>query len=573
MERTITLDRVVLGGAVLALLYLIGAPLLMTVFTAFRGPVDFLPFEPGARFTLDNIKAVYTSGIFRDTLTDTAWFVGGSTVLAFVVSFILAFLVERTTLPCRDLLFTLLTLPIMIPPLITGLSWIFLLGKSRGLLNVLLRGLLGRDGTGPFDIFTWYGMILAQGLAVVPFMFLLMSGAMRGMDPALEEASLVAGGGWLRTLTRVTVPVLRPTMLSVLLLTAIITLESFDIPLLLGLSAGARVLATSVYYPLYPQIGLPRYGEVAALALAFLVITYMLVYGYARATREQARYATVTGKGFRPRQIELGRWKYVALGGVSLYLVLQVALPAFVLLWSSLLDGYRPPTNWALLGNASFKAFARVLNDQRFLPALRNTVVVAALSATLVALLSAVMAWMVVRSQVTGKRVLDLLASTSIAIPSVIAGVSFLMFYLAMPGISALGLYGTLWVLVLALSYRTTVGYRITSAGVAQIKRELEEAAAVCGSSWLTTFRRVILPLLWPITLAVWLLIFIVNFRELTIALLLGGVDNMMLGPLLWRYVSSSEMGQASALAVLMAAMLLAVGGVARRFVGTRLGT
>jgi iron(III) transport system permease protein len=416
-------------------------------------------------------------------------------------------------------------------------------------------------------------MILAQGLAVVPFMFLLMSGAMRGMDPALEEASLVAGGGWLRTLTRVTVPVLRPTMLSVLLLTAIITLESFDIPLLLGLSAGARVLATSVYYPLYPQIGLPRYGEVAALALAFLVITYMLVYGYARATREQARYATVTGKGFRPRQIELGRWKYMALGGVSLYLVLQVALPAFVLLWSSLLDGYRPPTNWALLGNASFKAFARVLNDQRFLPALRNTVVVAALSATLVALPSAVMAWMVVRSQVTGKRVLDLLASTSIAIPSVIAGVSFLMFYLAMPGVSALGLYGTLWVLVLALSYRTTVGYRITSAGVAQIKRELEEAAAVCGSPWLTTFRRVILPLLWPITLAVWLLIFIVNFRELTIALLLGGVDNMMLGPLLWRYVSSSEMGQASALAVLMAAMLLAVGGVARRFVGTRLGT
>ena len=169
MGRAITLDRAVLGGAVLALLYLIGAPLLMTVFTAFRGPVDFLPFEPGARFTLDNLRTVYTSGIFWDTLTDTSWFVGGSTILAFVVSFILAFLVERTTLPCRNLLFTLLTLPIMIPPLITGLTWIFLLGKSRGLLNIFLRGLLGLDGTGPFDIFTWYGMILAQGLAVVPF--------------------------------------------------------------------------------------------------------------------------------------------------------------------------------------------------------------------------------------------------------------------------------------------------------------------------------------------------------------------------------------------------------------------
>jgi iron(III) transport system permease protein len=569
---TLTLDRLVLAGAVLALLYLISAPLLMTVFAAFRGPVDFLPFESGAQFTLDNIREVYTSGIFRDTLLDTAWFVGGATALAFVVAFVLAFLVERTSLPCRNLIFMLLTLPIMLPPLITGLSWIFLLGKSRGLLNVLLRGLLGLQGTGPFDVFTWYGMILAQGLAVVPFMFLLLSGAMRRMDPSLEEASLVAGCGWWRTITRITLPVLRPALLSVLLLTAIITLEAFDIPLLLGLGAGARVLATSVYYPLYPQIGLPRYGEVAAMALTFLVLTYILASLYARATREQARYATVTGKGFRPRQIDLGGWKYVALGGIALYLCVQVVLPTFVLLWSSLLDGYRPPTDWAMVQEVSLKSFARVLGDMRFLPALRNTVVVAALSATIVAVLAAILAWMVVRSQVPGKRVLDLLASTSIAIPSVIAGVSFLIFYLAVPGIRALGLYGTVWVLVLALSYRTAVGYRITAAGVSQIKHELEEAAAVCGASWLTTFRRVVLPLLLPTTLAVWLLIFIVNFREFTIALLLGSVDNLMLGPLLWRYVSSSEMGQASALAVIMAAILLTVGGLARRLVVSRFG-
>jgi iron(III) transport system permease protein len=569
---TLTLDRLVLAGAILALLYLISAPLLMTVFTAFRGPVDFLPFEAGAQFTFDNITEVYSSGIFRHTLLDTAWFVGGATALAFVVSFVLAFLVERTTLPCRNLIFMLLTLPIMLPPLITGLSWIFLLGKSRGLLNVLLRGLLGREGDGPFDVFTWYGMILAQGLAVVPFMFLLLSGAMRRMDPSLEEASLVAGCGWWRTITRVTLPVLRPALLSVLLLTAIITLEAFDIPLLLGLGAGARVLATSVYYPLYPQIGLPRYGEVAAIALTFLAITYLLAALYGRATREQARYATVTGKGFRPRQIDLGRWKYVALGGIGLYLCVQVALPAFVLLWSSLLDGYRPPTDWAMLQELSFTSFARVLQDRRFLPALRNTVLVAALSATIVAILAAMLAWIVVRSQVPGKRVLDLLASTSIAIPSVIAGVSFLIFYLAMPGISALGLYGTVWVLVLALSYRTSVGYRITAAGVSQIKHELEEAAAVCGATWLTTFRRVVLPLLLPTTLAVWLLVFIVNFREFTIALLLGSVDNQMLGPLLWRYVSSSEMGQASALAVIMAVILLTIGGLARRLVTSRFG-
>ena len=365
-------------------------------------------------------------------------------------------------------------------------------------------------------------------------------------------------------------------MLSVLLLTAIITLESFDIPLLLGLGAGSRVLATSVYYPLYPQIGLPRYGEVAALALSFLVITYILVYLYARATREQARYATVTGKGFRPRRIDLGRWQYVALrrhqpvcGSCRWCLpaiCVTVVEPA----------GWLPSSH--RLGTFQVRSRSKPLAGcwtiRRFLlcPAEHCGGGSAQCHTGGLALRRDGLDGGT-ESGAKANACWTCSASTSIAIPSVIAGVSFLMFYLAMPGISALGLYGTVWVMVLALSYRTTVGYRITSAGVSQIKRELEEAAAVCGSPWLMTFRRVVLPLLLPITLAVWLLAFIVNFRELTIALLLGGVDNMMLGPLLWRYVSSSEMGQASALAVIMAVMLLAVGGLARRFVGARLGT
>lgn len=560
-------------GAVIAiLLYLIGAPLAMTVLTAFRGPVDNLPFEPGSRFTIENLAAVYGSEHFRATLWDTAWFVTGATGVAFVIAFPLAFLVERTNLPGRGVVAVLLTIPIMVPPLIQGLAWIFLLGKSGGLLNVVIRAVTGLSAPGPLDIFTWYGMILAQALGLVPFMVLLTSGAMRNMDPALEEASLVCGNGWPRTLLRVTLPALCPAMLSVVILASIITLESFDIPLLLGLGAGARVLATSVYYPLSPQAGLPRYGEVAALALAFLVVTYTLVYLYFRATRGRGRYATVTGKSFRPRLIDLGRWRVAALAGVVAYLALQVGFPAFVLVWTSLLDGYRPPTDPGLVARLSFDAFRKVIDDVRFAHAVGNTFIVAAGSATIVTVLSALSAWMVVRGRGGARHVLDVLASTSIALPSVIAGVGLLIFYLAVPGMHALGLYGTIWLLVIAFSYRTSVGLRTTAAAVTQIREELEEAAAVAGASRMTAFVRIVFPLLLPTLLGVWLLAFIVGFREFTISLILGSADNVMVGPLLWRYVASGEMGRGAALAVMTTALLTAIGACARRLAGARFG-
>jgi iron(III) transport system permease protein len=554
-----------------ALVYLIGAPLIMTLMTAFRGPADYLPFEEGSRFTLENVEAVYTSAYFWSTLFDTTWFVLGSTAIAFVVAFTLAFLVERTNMPGRGIVFVLLTVPIMIPPLIHGLAWIFLLGRSGGLLNVLIRAVTRREGPGPFDVFTWYGMLTAQSLALVPLMFLLLGGALRRMDPALEEASLVAGNGWPATLRRVTLPTLRPAVLSVLILASIITLESLDIPLTLGVGAGARVLATAVYYPLSPQAGLPRYGEVAALALSFLALTYALVALYGRATRHAARFATIGGKAFRPRAIDLRRWRLVIVAGVIGYLCLQVFFPAFVLVWTSLLDGYRPPTDRTLLNRLSLAAFRNIADDPRFGLAFRNTVLVATLSASLITALAALTAWIVVRGRHRARWALDFLASSSIGLPSVIAGVGFLMFYLAMPGIRSLGLYGTVWLLVLASSYRTTVGFRTSCAGIMQIKAELEEAAAVAGAARLTVMRRIVVPLLMPTLLAVWLLAFIVVFRELTLPLVLGSADNVMIGPLLWRYVSSGEMGRAAALAVVMVVMLAAVGLLARRLTGVRL--
>ena len=572
LRRSLTAERLALGAVTSALLYLVGAPLAMTVLTAFRGPIDYLPFEAGSRFTVENLTTVYGSEHFRATLFDTTWFVAGATSVAFVIAFPLAFLVERTNLPGRGVVSVLLTMPIMVPPLIQGLAWIFLLGQSGGLLNVVIRAVTGLGAPGPLDVFTWYGMIAAQALALVPFIVLLTSGAMRNMDPTLEEASLVCGNGWPRTLLRVTLPALRPAMLTVAILASIITLESFDIPLLLGLGAGARVLATSVYYPLSPQAGLPRYGEVAALALGFLAVTYALVYLYFRATRGRDRYATVTGKSFRPRLIELGRWRFAALAGVVAFLALQVGFPAFVLVWTSLLDGYRPPTDPALVGRVSFDAFHKVFEDARFARAVGNTFIVAAGSATIVTVLSALTAWMVARGRGGARRALDFLASSSIGLPSVIAGVGFLIFYLTVPGVQALGLYGTVWLLVLAFSYRTSVGFRMTSAGVTQIREELEEAAAVAGATRTTVFRRIVFPLLLPTMFGVWLLAFIVGFREFTIALILGSADNVMVGPLLWRYVASGEMGRAAALAVMMVALLSMVGACARRLTGPRFG-
>ena len=554
--------RVTLGAAALAAIYLISAPLLMLLVTAVRGPEDFLPFEADTIWTLEHLRAVYLdASLYTVTMPDTVVFVTGSVVLTFLIAFVLAWLVERTDLPAADAVYTLLLFPLLVPTVVLAIAWIYLLGPNAGWLNLGIRMLFRLEGPGPIDLFSMPGLIACQGAALVPFVFLLLSGTLRTMNPALEEASATAGAGPWTTFVRVTLPVLRPGLLAPLILAILVTLEQFEIPLMLGLPARITVFSTRIFYELNPDSGLPVYGRAAAVALPFLLAGIGMLTIYNRLIRQADRYVTIGGRGFQVRRLSLGRWRWPALGFVALYVLFTSVLPTAVLVWISM-HGFQTPS-WSRLSMGSLEAYATVLGDVRFRDAEGNTFLVAGLSATIVTVIGALLAWTIVRGRMPGRAVLDFVSFMSIGIPSVIAGLAAMVLYLTLP----LPIYGTVWILVLAYSYRLAVTTRLSRAGLMQIHPELEEASAAAGGRWGPTFRRVVLPLLRPSLVAGFVLLFIIGFREFTLPMVLSSPDNIVLSVMVWRLFEDGSAAEAAAVATLIIALVVPVIFVMRRTV------
>src|SRR3990172_528977 len=551
---------VVLGLAAAATIYFISVPLAMLLFTVFRGPSDLLPFEPGAHFTLSHVATIYADPIlYQAIVPDTVIFTVGSVALGFLIAFVLAWLVERTDIPWREGLFTLILVPLLVPNLVLAIAWIMLLGQNSGGVNVLLRSLFGFSSPGPLNIFSMPGLIVAQALGLVPFVFLLLCAAIRSMDPSLEEASSVAGARPRTTFFSVTFPVLRPGILAPAVLGTIITLEQFEIPLLIGLPARINIFSTRVFWELNPTSGLPNYGRAAAVSLPFLLAALVFLLLYHRLIRRADRFVTIPGRGFQPKRMALGRWRWVALSAVLGYVVISGALPAFVLVWGSLFGLGAP--SFASLPNISFDGYARLLSDPKLYLALGNTIVVACLSALIVTVIGALLAWIVVRTKIVGRSVLDFISIMSVGIPSIIAALAVMILYLTLP----VPIYGTIWILVVAYSYRLAVTTRICRAGLMQLHPELEDASYVAGGAWWTTLRRVVLPLLAPSLAGAWLLLFIVGVREFTLPMVLHSPDNIVLSVILWRLFSDGETIQASALATLVLLLVVGVTVAVRR--------
>jgi iron(III) transport system permease protein len=552
--------RLVLALGAGAAIYLIGVPLAMLLFAAFRGPADLLPFEPGAQWTLEHIQALFTDPvIYGRILPDTFVFVAGTVMAVFAIAFVLAWLTERTDLPGREVWFSLILFPLLVPTPILAIAWIFLMGPNAGWLNLVIRAALGSEGTGPINIFSMGGLVLCQALASTPYVFLLLAAALRSMDPALEEASGSSGASPLTTFRRVTLPVLLPGLLAPLVLITLITAEQFELPLIIGLPAKINVFSYRIYFELNPLSSLPNYGGAAALSLPFVALGILLLVLYNRLIRRADSFITVTGRGYRQRRLPLGAWKIPALVGVTLYIALAAVLPAAVLLWTSLF-GYALPVA-ATAADFSLEPYRTLFANPAFWLGLRNTLLVALLSALIVTAIGAVLGWIISRSRLRIRHALDFVSLLSVGIPAVIAGLGVMLLYLSLP----IGLYGTVWILVLAYSYRFATTTRLARAGFLQIHRELEEASATSGARWLATQRRVLVPLMLPALSAGFILLFIVGVREFTIPLVLYSQDNVVLSVLLWQLFQSGQAAASAALASIIIAVVLPVVFIARR--------
>jgi iron(III) transport system permease protein len=558
-------DNAIFIAFTLFLLILILIPVSRLIINSFQLGHPALP----QGWTLQNYIAAYSMPLFYQALGTTIWLAAVGTVITLVIAVLFAWLIERTDMPLRNLAWTLILIPMAIPGVLFALGWALLLAPNTGALNIILRRGLELMGihfsTGPLNIYTVAGLIFLDGLRGVTTVFLMVVGAFRMMDPSLEEAATVSKAGPSATFFQVTLPALSPAILAAAIYSFISSMESFEAPLAVGLRGNIFVLSTLIYFTTRLQAPF-EYGLGAVFGVSYMVLMIFLLIGYRRFLRHSERYSTITGKGFRPRVISLGQWRYPALGLFIAYFLLAVVAPFAVLLWTSLLPSYRIPS-FEALSFFTLKNYAEVFSTPRVLPVLWNTLVLMVIAATATMLLAFIVSWIIVRSRVKGKGLLDGLVFIPHAIPGIVVALALMMAYLS-PPLRYTGIYGTVWILVMGLvvSY-ISFGTRLMNSAIMQIQKELEQAAYVCGASSFKTLFVITLPLLFPAFAAGWVWVAVHSLRSFSIPLMLASRKNEVFAVMLWEYWDSGTASLAAALGVLLILTLIPLTLIMRRFI------
>ena len=552
-------EREVFGWLTLvAVGWLVIIPLFLVIFCSLQREPLFEVTSP----TIQNYLDIYIDPATYQLILNTLFFGAGAILVGFVFAIPLAWLVERTNAPGRHWMYALILVPMALPPMIAALGWERLLDPRIGVINLVLRAMLGMEGDGPLNVYTLYGMSFVMGLSMVPTVFLMLVPVLRNMDPAFEEASMISGASRFMTLMRVTFPLTYPAFFAALIWFFIISVEAFEIPGVIGMQAGILVFSTKIFYAIHPPTGeLPEYGTASALAMAVLVLSGVLVYLYLKVLGAGEKYTTVTGRGYRPSIIDLGRARYIGSLFFFLYLSLAVVLPLVVLGWGSLLTYYQPPS-WELVSQLTMKHYYNAVTGYGAITAFKNTAMLVVVAATVTTLLSVTAGWIIVRSGGRMGRALNLLTFAPIAIPSVIIGFALILVYLSIP----VGIYGTIWVIAIAHVTRfIAYGSRAVISAQVQIHKELEEASYTCGGTMLVTLRKVVVPIVLPALVSLWLWVALHSLRELSSAVLLATPGNRVVSTMIWFAWQEGQVGEAYAISIMLIAVSLVIAFAARR--------
>ncbi|MGH7927900.1 MAG: ABC transporter permease [Candidatus Binatia bacterium] len=550
------------GSTIAIVSYLVLVPLLMLLYASVKSTEDKLPFE-STGVTLSNYTAVLTSPSTLPIFLNTFIFTAGSLAVGLPLAILLAWLLERTAIPARRWIATLILVPMTIPSLLSAIAWIQLLDPRIGLINVALRSILSVSGdSGPFDIYSLYGMCFVQGLRLVPSAYLMIAASFRAMDPSLEEQSAMAGRGVTQTTMRITLPIMRPALLAMLIYYIIVVIESFDIPGLLGFTARIRVLSTAIYWATHSEVGLPDYGLASALGALVLAAALLLMWLYQRLTRHGERFATITGKGYRPRQVDLGGWTMPATVLCIIYIAMAVVLPFLMLIWTSIQPFYAVPSADSL-ARVTFEGYFRVWQESTVLRALWNTTVLALAVSAATILLAVLVSWFVVRRNREADGLSHYLATVSFlpqCVPSIVIGLAFIFVYVRFP----IPIYGTLWIIALAMTTRyLAYSSRTVTSALLQVHGELEEASQMARAPWLRTLRKITMPLLAPAMINVFFWVAVHAMQELSMALMLYNPKTVVVSTMIWSMWQNGRTTDAAVLGVILILLsaLLLLGG------------
>jgi iron(III) transport system permease protein len=520
--------------------------------------MGFWEGDPGdpVTYTIKHYRALATDASTYRTLTNTLGFASVTVAVSLLFAVPTAWLVERTDLPGKNLVFALVTLSALLPTFFTAMGWVFLLHPRIGIINKLLMNWFGLS-QGPFNVASLAGMGWVEGLGLSSIAFIMIVATYRTMDPSLEEAARVHGLGVLRTLRYVTVPLTMPGIIAASIYVFTIGLSAFEVPAIIGMSNKIFTFSTYIFYKIQPLEELPSYGMAGAVSSVLVALALLLSWGYFRILKYSHRYAVITGKGYRPRLVELGpKGRLIAWLFLGFFFVVAKLMPFLLLVWAALLRYFQPPS-WAALSQVSLANFYG-LPWELMLHGARNTAVLMLAVPTLTLLLCLAISWTILRSGLKWRLTFDAVAFLPHAVPNLILAIAAVFAALFLLR-DLLPLYGTLSILILVYTIsRISFATRIINNSLAQVHPELEEAAFVGGMKLLQVMRKILLPLLKPALVYAWLWMALLNYRELTMAsVLVTSQGNVTLPMIVWGLWLGGSLNQAAAANLVVLAFML----------------
>jgi iron(III) transport system permease protein len=552
-ERAFSARRLIaplwVSGLLIVLTFLVLYPLLMLIFGALSdsNPVidGFGKFRP----SLTHFAQVLANENVRLAFFNALIACGGGTALAVFIGLFFSWIVVRTNTPFRGFIAGASMIPLFVPPLVAGVAWSILGSPKTGLLNIVLKW-MGIDFR--FDFYSMTGLILVFGFYYAPYVYMFTASALRNMDPSLEEAAEVSGASAFTTLFTVTFPLIAPAILAGTLLSFVVMLGIYGVPAAVGAPANISVLTTYIFK--LTAWSPPLYNTAAAVAILLMMVTAILVWAQQKILTGKS-FATVAGKAFRPRSLNLGPWRWFTFGLALVYLFIVVILPTIALtiaafrrfLFFKDFDAVFDSKAYGLMH------FNAVFENPLTMLSIWNTLKVGVITAVLGGILAFAIGYTVTRTNVRGRRAIDLVSTIPIAIPGLVIGVAYLWAWIGLPG----GLYGTIWILALAFVARfipDTV--KSLSTSFMQIHKELEEAAWISGRGMLSTIATIVLPLARPGVVASMTLIFVLAVRELGSSLFLYTSDSTVMAVLLLDYYEGGNTGKTAAFSLVQTVIL-----------------
>lgn len=492
--------------------------------------------RPPTAYGLDNYAALPR---YSQIMLNTLYVSFVATVMALVFGFVTAWILNRTDVPFRRTLEQAMAVPYYVTPLLGALAWSLLGAPQSGLINQLWRAMGGSGAL--INIVSPLGIAWVMALFEGSVAFVMIGAVMKSMDPSLEEASQVIGAGRLRTMLRITLPLVTPGVLGAAIFVFAEMLGSFSAALVLGTPGRFYVITTAIYQLVaqYP----PRIPLAAAMGVSLFAVMFVMLFIYRRIVARRS-YVTVTGKAFRPRLADVGPLRWALFAVCALYVLLSVVLPMLTLVYVSLqhLTAIFPSA-----ANFTLDNFRAVLSQNAIRHAITNSLLLGVLTATIGVALTGLISWLIHRSRIPGRGLLEYAAMFPQAVPRLVFAFGMMWAWLVFP----IPIYGTFWVLLIAyITVFLPLGVRTISSVLMQVDKSLEECGEVCGASWGYRMRTITMPLLRPGLLAAWMLLFIASVRELGASILLMGPRSQVLTPAIveaW-FTNSSERTAAMAL-------------------------